>query len=177
MYFTKWSIWSDCQHEDVAHGAVWSGNLFKISRWCGWVRLTPAGWLVHGRRQLWRWENYITHISAVIAYSNGNPLGSMGLNEEADMWELVATAWIGPSLGWRRFCGMQNSVSMQPRMGKYMEIRFLFLSGFPATRVSEWQRLQHGICMLGTFAQYLLSILISMQLQEPGCSLRHEAVT
>ncbi len=87
---------------------------------------TPAGWLVHGRRQLWRWENYITHISAVIAYSNGNPLGSMGLNEEADMWELVATAWIGPSLGWRRFCGMQNSVSMQPRMGSIWKYGFFF---------------------------------------------------
>ncbi len=129
------------------------------------------------RRQLWRWENYITHISAVIAYGNGNPLGSMGLNEEADMWELAATAWTGLSLGWRRFCGVQNSVSMQPRMGKYMEIRFLFLSGFSAARVSEWQRLQHGICMLGTFAQCLLSILISMQLLEPVCSLGHEAVT
>lgn len=58
------------------------------------------------RRQLWRWENYITHISAVIAYGNGNPLGSMGLNEEADMWELVAAAWTGLSLGWRRFCGL-----------------------------------------------------------------------
>lgn len=60
------------------------------------------------RRQLWRWENYITHISAVIAYGNGNPLGSTGLNKAVDKRELEVSAWTGPSFGWRRFYGVQN---------------------------------------------------------------------
>lgn len=57
-----------------------------------------GGRLALSRRQLWRSENYITHISAVIAYSNGNTLDSMGQNKEADMQDLTAPAWTGPSM-------------------------------------------------------------------------------